>query len=149
MDSDIRWKQRFSNYQKAFGKLEHFITYIGLGIAEKKTEEKESSDAVFGDLIKQGVIQSFEYTHELAWNVMKDYAEYQGNAHIHGSREAFKMGLVSDGEVWMEMIKSRNAASHTYDDDTTAEIFTKIIKEYFPVFTDFRDQMKRIQKKNE
>jgi len=63
-------------------------------------------------LEQQGLIKSFKFTHELAWNVMKDYFEYQGSTGIAGSRdairEAFRRGLVSDGEAWMATIGSRN-----------------------------------------
>ena len=93
-------------------------------------------------MIKEGLIQRFEYTHELAWNVMKDYAEYQGNSLVGGSRdairEALQLKLMTNGDVWMDMIKSRNKTSHTYNEETANEIYTKILKEYFPAFNEFR-----------
>lgn len=82
---DIRWKQRFANYQKALAQLSKFV-------------EKNN----LNELEEQGVIKAFEYTYELAWNVMKDYYEYQGEKDIQGSRDAirlaFKRGLIADGE---------------------------------------------------
>jgi nucleotidyltransferase substrate binding protein (TIGR01987 family) len=74
------------------------------------------------NLESQGLIQAFEFTHELAWNVMRDFFEYQGDTTIKGScdatREAFSRNLIADGAGWMEMIKSRNASTHTYDEGT-------------------------------
>ena len=94
---------------------------------------------------RQGLIQSFEFTHELAWNVMRDYFYYQGNAEIRGSRdatrEAFKFDLIKNGEVWMDMIISRNKTSHTYDEDTANEIVENIITHYASLFNDFRKKM--------
>ena len=72
------------------------------------------------ELEKQGLIQAFEFTHELAWNVLKDYLEAQGFAELIGSKnatqQAFKNGLLEDGEAWMDMIRARNLTSHTYQD---------------------------------
>ena len=103
MRKDIRWEQRFSNFIKALHKLTQAINYIDDNI------EAENVEYILDEIIKEGLIQRFEYTHELAWNVMKDYAEYQGNFDIKGSRdatqEAFKMKIISDGETWMDMIK--------------------------------------------
>ena len=80
---------------------------------------------------------------------MKDYSEYQGDASIRGSRDAtraaFKMALVSNGEVWMDMIKSRNETSHTYNEETTDEIFSKIIEAYFPAFEKFTIAMEELK----
>ena len=93
------------------------------------------------DLEKQGLIQAFEFTHELAWNVMKDFFAYQGNVSIMGSRdavrEAFAKGLVEDGEGWMEMIKSRNQTSHTYNQEIADAIVERILTSYFPLFESF------------
>src|SRR5258707_67096 len=92
---DIRWKQRFINYKKALAQLEKFV-------AQGELNELEI----------QGLIQAFEYTHELAWNVLRDYLRAQGNQGIYGSRDttraAFKLDLIQDGDSWMAMIKARN-----------------------------------------
>lgn len=121
---DIRWKQRFDNYSKAFHELKE-----GLALANDRPLTK---------LEKQGVIQGFEYTHELAWNLLKDYLEFQGHVGLIGSRdttrEAFKRGLIADGETWMEMIKSRNLTSHAYDKDTAEQIYTTIFSRFFREF---------------
>ncbi len=124
MNLDIRWKQRFDNYTKAFHELKE-----SLGLANCRTLTK---------LEKQGVIQGFEYTHELAWNLLKDYLEFQGHVGLIGSRdttrEAFKRGLIDDGETWMEMIKSRNLTSHAYDRELAELIYDAIISRFFLKF---------------
>jgi nucleotidyltransferase substrate binding protein (TIGR01987 family) len=129
MEEDIRWKQRFENYLKALGQLQKFITRGNLN-----------------ELEEQGLIQAFEFTHELAWNVMKDYFEYQGNSSITGSRdatrEAFQKGLIQDGAQWMEMIKSRNQSTHTYNESTANDIRDRILNYYFDLFVSFKEKMK-------
>lgn len=100
-------------------------------------------------IIKEGLIQRFEYTHELAWNVMKDFLENAGNTNIFGSkdatREAFAQGLLGDGEIWMDMIKSRNKTSHTYNQETADDIFIKIMHHYFEQFLNFRNKMEEMR----
>lgn len=128
---DIRWQQRFDNYSKALEQLGNAVAI--------------SQQRPLSDLEKQGLIQAFEFTHELAWNVMRDYFAYQGNAGITGSRdaarEAFQKGLIEDGEGWMEMIKSRNQTSHTYQQKVADEIAGHIVERYFPLFQRFLQKM--------
>ena len=137
---DIRWEQRFSNYQKAIKKLSSAVEVV-----QEDTEGFLPIEKQRQEILKEGLIQRFEYTHQLAWNVMKDYAEYQGNSEIQGSRdatrEAFKMGLIANPESWMDMIKSRNETSHTYNEETAEEIIQKIITIYHPLFLDFLTKM--------
>ena len=141
MERDIRWIQRFSNYKKALEKLQQSIEYI----REDYQNEEDNLDEVLNEMMKEGLIQRFEYTHELAWNVMKDYAYYQGNTEIGGSRdatrEAFKMNLIKNGHHWMEMIQNRNRTSHTYDKETAEEIYAAIINQYYDAFEDFKKTM--------
>jgi len=136
MDShDIRWQQRLGNYGKALAQL---TKAVELG-----------RQRALSELEKQGLIQAFEFTHELAWNVMKDYFEYQGNTSITGSRdatrEAFQRGLVEDGEGWMEMIKSRNQTSHTYNEKVADEISSRIMDLYASLFDDFMVRMQGLR----
>lgn len=135
----IRWEQRFSNFSKALAKMSEAIAFIN------SFQVPNEQGEVLDDIIKEGLIQRFEYTHELAWKVMKDFANYQGNTSIAGSRdairEAFQMQLITNGNVWMDMIVSRNKTSHTYDDVTADEIVTKIKSEYFPAFIEFEKTM--------
>ena len=149
-EQDIRWEQRFSNYKKALHKLEEAVNFIEHNFINREhPEDRENTGNILNDLVKQGLIQSFEYTHEMAWNVMKDYAAYQGNVEIRGSRdasrEAFTMGLINNGEVWMEMIRSRNKTSHTYNEEIADEIFNNVLGDYFHAFTAFRDKMEEIR----
>lgn len=119
---DVRWRQRFSNYVKALEALTR-----GVQIADERP---------LTELEQQGLIQGFEFTHELAWNVLKDYLDEQGVSGVVGSRgatrEAYKNGLIEDGDVWMEMIRARNLSSHTYNPDTAAEIVSHIRSDFFP-----------------
>jgi nucleotidyltransferase substrate binding protein (TIGR01987 family) len=130
-DSDNRWQQRFSHYQKALLQLSK-----GVDLSQQRP---------LSDIEQQGLIKAFEFTHELAWNVMKDYFEYQGTTSIMGSRdatrEAFQRNLISDGEGWMEMIKSRNMTAHTYNQDIADEISEKVITQYFQLLQAFRDRV--------
>ena len=128
---DIRWKQRFSNYLKALNKLQEAITL-------QKDEWAHFTSTALSEIVKEGVIQRFEYTHELAWNLLRDYAIFQGNNEIRGSRDAtkwaFKNELIKDGELWMDMILSRNQTSHNYNQEVSNEIFEKISNQYLPSF---------------
>lgn len=137
-NNDIRWEQRFSNFKKALSKLKQVI----------KTETLET----LSELEQEGLIQRFEYTHELAWNVMKDYFEYQGNSTITGSRdairEAFNKKIITNGEMWMETIKSRNKTTHTYNEETAKSIVNDIINNYYQLFIDFEIHMEKIQNDN-
>ena len=121
---DIRWIQRFSNYKKALLTLAE-----AADLANTRT---------LSNLEQQGLIQGFVFTHELAWNVLKDYLEEQGFVGIIGSknatREAFKNALVTDGEVWMDMIKARNMTSHTYSTEIAQGIAKDILQRFYPAF---------------
>jgi len=134
LDSDVRWKQRFNNFKRALLQLESAVEL--------------SQERSLSQLEKQGVIQAFEFTHELAWNVLKDYLEDQGEQAIRGSKDAtraaFKVALISDGELWMAMIQSRNISSHTYDEETAELLFVAIVDDYFPLFVMLESEMTRL-----
>lgn len=142
-DQEIRWKQRFNNYLKALNKLDRAAAKIKSGSIYGDVPKSEVS--FLNHIIKEGLIQRFEYTHELAWNVMKDYLMEVGGIKTLGSKDAtkaaFSADLIANGEVWMEMIKSRNLTTHTYNEKTADEIYRKIIGEYHPEFLAFRDMM--------
>jgi nucleotidyltransferase substrate binding protein (TIGR01987 family) len=120
-EKDIRWKQRFKNYQKGFAQLQKFIDKGDLS-----------------DLEKQGLIKAFEYTYELGWNTLKDFLTYRGQTDIYGSRDAirkaFTANLITDGEGWMDMLQSRNKTSHTYNEETAEEITNAVLTRYYSLF---------------
>lgn len=136
--ADVRWLQRFSNYRKALHKLGQAVDLVS-----EKMDWGEEVD----DLLQEGLIQRFEYTHELAWKVMKDYAEYQGYTDVKGSRDAFRKGLemgIIDSQQWMESIEDRNQTSHNYDDETANEIYEAVVTEYYPLFVKFEKVMLKL-----
>ena len=115
---DIRWIQRFNHFSQALSQLKEAVA-----LAQKRPLSK---------LKEQGLIQAFEFTHELAWNTLKDFLEDRGVQNLYGSRdttrEAFKTGLIENGEAWMAMIQSHNLTSHTYDEATAAAIASVVRK---------------------
>src|SRR6266852_1677966 len=117
MRQDIRWIQRLNHLSNALLQLKEGVT-----LAQQRPLSK---------LEEQGLIQAFEFTHELAWNTLKDFLESRGTTNFYGSRDAtregFAKGLIEDGEVWMAMIQSRNRTSHTYNQDTADEIANAIL----------------------
>jgi len=130
---DTRWKQRFRNYKRALDSLRSAVE-----LANKRE---------LSDLEKQGIIQAFEYTHELCWKTMKDFIIEKGNQEIFGSkdavREAFNLGLITEGESWMKMIESRNLSSNTYNNEVADNIVNNIIHTYFDLFQDFDNSMSK------
>jgi nucleotidyltransferase substrate binding protein (TIGR01987 family) len=128
MTEDIRWQQRFSNYQKALAQLERFIEPPALNEREQ-----------------QGLIKAFEYSFELAWNTLRDLLRSQGNATLLGSRdtlrEAFRLGLIEQGETWMLMIQDRNLTSHTYNRATADAIADHITDRYLPCFRQLHSRL--------
>lgn len=134
MKEDIRWKQRFQNYKKALDQLRDAVLL--------------HRQRPLSNIERQGSVKAFECTHELAWKVMKDYFQYQGNTHITGSRDAtresFQNQLITDGESWMGMINTRNRAVHTYDDAMVDRIILKVADVYYNLFIDFEKVMGKL-----
>ena len=144
-EKDIRWIQRFSNYRKALAQLKKAVFIV--------SSQWENNDDDKDKLMEEGLIQRFEYTHELAWKVMKDYLEYQGVNDVIGSRDAIRqtlqVGIISD-ERWMDSIRDRNLTFHNYDDDTAQSIVANIINIYYPLFEDYKQVMlKRLEMTNQ
>lgn len=131
-NKDIRWEQRFANYQKALSRMQKFI------------DKGELSE-----LEEQGLIKTFEYTYELAWNTLKDFLEYSGQTDIYGSRDAirkaFELGLIDDGENWMDMLTSRNKTSHTYSEETAKEICQVVVEVYYSLFTQLKAKLESLR----
>ena len=134
MNEDIRWKQRFENYTRALSTM--------------KSAVELAAARDLSDLEKQGMIQGFEFTFELAWNVMKDYLEEQGITGIIGSknaiRHAFNKGIIMDGEAWMDMVEGRNISSHTYDEEKADKLFKEIINNFFTQLHTFELKMEQL-----
>lgn len=128
MKQEIRWQQRLQNYQRALAQLSEFIQLPSLNKFEQ-----------------QGLMQCFEYNYELAWRVMKDYLTYQGISDIQGSRDAirkaFQIGLITDGQDWLDMVNDRILSVHSYNEATAAQISEKIYRTYYPLFCQFEQKM--------
>jgi nucleotidyltransferase substrate binding protein (TIGR01987 family) len=129
---DIRWIQRFSNYQKALGQLKKFID---------KGELSELED--------QGLMKEFEYTYDLARTTLKDFLEYRGQTDIFGSRDvirkAFQLNLIDDGNSWMDMLASRNKTSQTYNRETAQEICQAVKNDYFSLFQQLESRLQKLK----
>ena len=123
---DIRWIQRQENFQRALAALQRAID---LGRARPLSELEEL-----------GLIQAFEFTHELSWLLIRDFLVDQGVAGISGSRDAVREAVArqllpqGDESVWMAMIRSRNLTSHTYNPSVAREIAELIVERFGPVF---------------
>lgn len=121
--SNIRWVQRAESFRSAFSRLQE-----GVELAQQRE---------LSDLESQGLIQGFEYTHELAWNMLKDFLQAQ-DWKLFGSKDttraAFKEGLIENGEAWMEMIRHRNLTTHTYNKETADEVVAAVLETYFAEF---------------
>jgi len=136
---DVRWVQRFEHFMKAFSQLREAV---------ELTQQRPISK-----LEEQGLIQAFEYTHELAWNTLKDFLDARGVRRLYGSkdatREAFKIGLIENGEAWMDMIKSRNLTSHTYDEAVASEIVSAILGSYFAEFESLKATLEELKREQQ
>jgi nucleotidyltransferase substrate binding protein (TIGR01987 family) len=101
------------------------------------------------ELEKQGLIQAFEFTHELAWKTLQDFLQSRGETEIYGSkdvtRKAFAAGLIEDGETWMEMIQSRNRSSHTYNEAIAHRIAAAVTDEYAEAFARLEKQFLHLE----
>src|SRR3990167_5900477 len=117
MTKDVRWLQRFANFE--------------LALADLKNDISITNKRALSTLEAKGLIKTFEFTFELAWNCMKDICEDQGVTGILGSKDAirfaFKRALIKDGELWMSMVDSRIQTSHTYNRELANDIAQKII----------------------
>jgi len=100
--------------------------------------------AKLSELEDQGLIKAFEYTYELAWTTLKDFLEYSGQID-----RAFQLELLSDGDLWMDMLKSRNRTSHTYNEETAREICQAVKKEYYPAFAELVETLNRLKSRSD
>lgn len=136
VDPDVRWRQRLQNFRAALARLKEAGTL--------------AQERALSDLEEQGLIKAFEFTHELAWNTLKDYALARGStSRLHGSRdatrEAFALGLIEDGGAWMRMIDHRNESAHTYDEAVATEIAGAILDTYLGEFVRLGERLRKIE----
>ena len=125
MDVDVRWKQRFQNFDKAFKRLADAILII-----------RNDPDNV---LLQAGLIQTYEFTFELAWKTLKDYLEMEGFM-VPSPRatllQAFQCGYIQQGDVWLKALNDRNLTAHTYDDEVAKEVIADIQQTYYFLLKD-------------
>lgn len=125
MDVDVRWKQRFQNFDKAFKRLADAILII-----------RKDPDNV---LLQAGLIQTYEFTFELAWKTLKDYLEMEGftvPSPRATLRQAFQCGYIQQGDVWLKALNDRNLTAHTYDDEIAKEVIADIQQTYYFLIKD-------------
>lgn len=121
MNNEIRWQQRFQNFDRAYKQFSQIAT---------------ADLAKLSNLEKEGYVQRFEYTFELAWKTLKDYLLDNGqdlSSPKEIIRQAFQNEIIVEGEVWMEALKKRNLTSHTYDDVVLVKTITFLKDEFYPV----------------
>lgn len=121
-DPDIRWKQRFLNFNRAFILLRDAL---------------QEGPSKLSFLEKEGVIQRFEYSFELAWKVVKDFLEAGGLIIAPVTprqvlKDAFVAKILTDGQVWIDMLDHRNLLSHTYDSSVFEAAVDAIAERYLP-----------------
>lgn len=141
MENNIpRWEQKLQSYHKALNRVAEVVN-----VMDKRQ---------LNDFEADGLIQRFEFTFELAWKLMKSYAEFQGtDKEIMGSRDAirwaFENKIINDSGIWIEMVKRRNDTSHTYDEETAAEVVIRIKDSYYKAFMALYDRMKSLASKGQ
>ena len=129
MNQDIRWKQRFQNFEKSLHYLDEAMKIINPDIVQKA-----------------GLIQFFEMSFELAWNTLKDYLEEQGFIDVKSPRaaikKAFETGLITDGHTWLKALENRNLTSHTYDENTANQVVELIRNNYYSLLASLEKELK-------
>ncbi|MBR0574426.1 MULTISPECIES: nucleotidyltransferase substrate binding protein [Pasteurellaceae] len=129
---NTRFKQRLENFEKAFLQLQKAVS---------RADELD-------DLSKEGLIQRFEYTFELAWKTLKDYLESEGEITTSPRqvlKQAFKMNLLDNGELWITMLDKRNLMAHTYNEDYFKQVFESIVNQYFEQIEKLYIQLKEFR----
>lgn len=129
MEQDIRWQQRFDNLQRAF-------TFLQTACKQEEYTHLEEA----------GVVQSFEFTFELAWKTLKDYLEQKGlNPRFPRDviKDAFRMEIIDKGEIWIRMLEKRNELSHTYNESSARKAVQIIKQDYFPCILQLYNYLKK------
>ena len=129
MNKEIRWKQRFVNFEKAFQALERTIAIENPSEAERG-----------------GLIQFFEVAFELSWKTLKDYLEaggFQVKSPRDVLKQAFQSEIIRDGHVWIEALDDRNLTAHIYNEETALKIERLIREKYFPAMAALHETLKK------
>ena len=116
---DIRWKQRFDNLQSTYQRLQHAVQ------ANVATPNN--------DLIQMALIKAFEMTFELSWKTIKDYLKYNGidvKLPREVIKQAFTNDIITDGQLWIDMLEDRNLMAHTYDEVRALKAVNHICQRY-------------------
>ncbi len=121
IEKNIRWKQRFNNFEKSYKLLEAYV-----------------NKPLYSEIERAGFIQFFEATIELSWKLLKDYLESEGymiNSPRDTIKTAFSIELIDNGELWLAALADRNLSVHTYDEVTVNRMVENIRKDYFKLFS--------------
>lgn len=126
---DIRWTQRFQNFEKSLELLTDAL--------------KESRPSVTH---KAGIVQFFEMTFELSWKTLKDYLESEGFPEISTPRsvikKAFEIGIIQDGHTWLKAVEHRNLSTHTYKSSIADQLDLDIRQNFHPLFIHLKQTLK-------
>lgn len=126
---EIRWKQRFENFEKSF-----------------KLLEKYAKQPISTELDRAGIIHFFETTFELAWKVLKDYLEAEGyvvKSPRESIKQAFQAEIIEEGHLWMDALSKRNLITHTYDQEIAEKLVISIKEQFVPLLRDLYDRLSK------
>ncbi len=116
---DIRWKQRFQNFSKAFLKLKEALAMENLN-----------------ELERNGLIQRFEFTLDLSWKVMSDYLKEKGFDFKPSPKDTFRLaqqnGFIDYAQALIDGLDIRNELSHDYSGDKFEKSEHILRQEVFP-----------------
>jgi nucleotidyltransferase substrate binding protein (TIGR01987 family) len=131
-----RWKYRFDNFKRAYELLEEAIAL--------------SKARALTPLEREGVIQRFEYTWELAWKVLYDYLTFSGIVletvtPAATVRAAFAAQIIQDGKVWLAALDARNKMAHTYDMKVFEATVEQISDSYSAAFAQLIETLTRLE----
>ncbi|PCJ20711.1 MAG: nucleotidyltransferase [Candidatus Cloacimonadota bacterium] len=131
MKNELRWKQRFQNFEKAFLLIDEVVT---------------GDIKQLNQLEMEGLIQRFEILIELSWKTLKDYLENEGYDDVKNGkqaiRQAFVDGIISDADVWMSALQKRNLTSNTYNESIVKEMLIFICEDFYPIVKSLHKHLK-------
>ena len=134
MDTSPRWPGRLATYSRAVGRLTQIIS-----LREQRGLNVFETD---------GLIKRFEFTYEMAWKMLMSYEKDNGIQNVMGSRDvvrhAVALGIIDNGDAWMEMIDARNRTSHLYDEDMATDVVDEIVFTYHPLLQELQKKMESI-----